>query len=66
MKTLHTHNSEIKEKMKSFWELTGDTPLDLERKQIDFITNQNKQLYIKIAEEELKRLTAELEIQYRA
>lgn len=55
MKTLHTHNEEMEKKFdKDFPWLYGEEEHKVEIK--NFITNQNKQLYIKIAEGELELL----------
>lgn len=61
MKTLQTHTEEIEEQVQDFaiqW-VNRNCDVDYNNRPqfvADFITSQNKQLYIKIAERELKRL----------
>lgn len=54
MTILTTHNEEMQEKYEESFGWSENYALD--DKQKEFITNQNKQLYIKIAEGEIKRL----------
>lgn len=56
MKTLHTHNEEMKKKFDEEFELAYFFK-EIGKKEVKgFITNSHKQLYIKIAEGELERL----------
>jgi len=63
MKTLHTHNEEMESRFignfpMTKWDTFGRNLKD--KMFTDFIALQNKQLYIKIAEGEIARLTEQL------